>query len=376
MRSLSVPIPRISKDLCLAVEVSDMNIGEVLVKMYNRKASDLILKVDSPPLLRICGQLEPMEMAPVTDEDTKNLVNNLMTKEQQELFYQILDVDLAVNVPDLARFRVSIFKQRSHLGLVFRLIPARIPNMSELGLPEICREFAKKERGLVLVTGPACSGKSSTIAAMVDYINERQECHIITVEDPIEFLHTDKKSIVNQREVGKDTRSFSNAMKCLLREDPDVIVIGDMRDLEAIDFAIIAAETGHLVLSTLHTMDAVQTVDRIIDVFPQHAQRQIRLQLSSNLIGVISQLLLPSVDRSKMVLAPEIMVCTAAVRALIREAKTHQLANVIQTRAKEGMISLNTSLARLVRDNAIDRETAVASSPNSEELEEILKAKQ
>jgi len=211
---------------------------------------------------------------------------------------------------------------------------------------------------------------------MVDYINERQEYHIITVEDPIEFLHTDKKSIVNQREVGKDTRSFSNAMKCLLREDPDVIVIGDMRDLEAIDFAIIAAETGHLVLSTLHTMDAVQTVDRIIDVFPQHAQRQIRLQLSSNLIGVISQLLLPSVDRSKMVLAPEIMVCTAAVRALIREAKTHQLANVIQTRAKEGMISLNTSLARLVRDNAIDRETAVASSPNSEELEEILKAKQ
>ena len=353
-----------------------MNIGEVLVKMYNRKASDLILKVDSPPLLRICGQLEPMEMAPVTDEDTKNLVNNLMTKEQQELFYQILDVDLAVNVPDLARFRVSIFKQRNHLGLVFRLIPARIPNMSELGLPEICREFAKKERGLVLVTGPACSGKSSTIAAMVDYINERQECHIITMEDPIEFLHTDKKSIVNQREVGKDTRSFSNAMKCLLREDPDVIVIGDMRDLETINFAIIAAETGHLVLSTLHTMDAVQTVDRIIDVFPQHAQRQIRLQLSSNLIGVISQLLLPSVDRSKMVLAPEIMVCTAAVRALIREAKTHQLANVIQTRAKEGMISLNTSLARLVRDNAIDRETAVASSPNSEELEEILKAKQ
>ncbi len=352
-----------------------MNIGEVLVKMHNRKASDLILKVDSPPLLRICGQLEPMEMAPVTDEDTKNLVSNLMTKEQQELFYQILDMDLAVNVPNLARFRVSIFKQRSHLGLVFRLIAARIPNMSELGLPEICREFAKKERGLVLVTGPACSGKSTTIAAMVDYINERQECHIITVEDPIEFLHTDKKSIVNQREVGKDTRSFSNAMKCLLREDPDVIVIGDMRDLETIDFAIIAAETGHLVLSTLHTMDAVQTVDRIIDVFPQHAQRQIRLQLSSNLIGVISQLLLPSVDRSKMVLAPEIMVCTAAVRALIREAKTHQLANVIQTRAKEGMISLNTSLARLVRDNAIDRETAVASSPTSEELEEMLKAK-
>lgn len=353
-----------------------MNIGEVLVKMYNRKASDLILKVDSPPLLRICGQLERMEVPPVTDEDTKNLVNNLMTDQQQEFFHQTSDLDLAVNVPNLARFRVSIFKQRNHLGLVFRLIPAAIQNMSELGLPEICREFARKERGLVLVTGPACSGKSTTVAAMVDYINERQECHIVTVEDPIEFLHTDKKSIVNQREIGKDTRSFSNAMKCMLREDPDVIVIGDMRDLETIDFAITAAETGHLVLSTLHTMDAVQTVDRIIDVFPQHAQRQIRLQLSSNLIGVISQLLLPTVDRSKMVLVPEVMVCTASVRALIREAKTHQLANVIQTRAKEGMISLNNSLAKLVKENVIDRETAVANSPNAEGLEEMLKTKE
>jgi twitching motility protein PilT len=210
---------------------------------------------------------------------------------------------------------------------------------------------------------------------MIDFRNQKDECHIVTVEDPIEFIHEDKKAIVNQREVGKDTRFLSNALRCVLRQDPDVILIGDMRDLGTIRFAITAAETGHLVLSTLHTIDAVQTVDRIIDVFPQHAQRQIRLQLSSNLIGVVSQLLLPSTRENKLALAYEVMVCTASVRTMIREAKTHQLANVIQTRSKDKMVSLNNSLARLVKEGIVDREVALSNSPNAEELAETLKGK-
>lgn len=362
------------RDLHPALEEKDMNIGEILAKMCKSKASDLILKVGSPPILRIIGQLQPMEEAPVTDEDTEKLVTHMMTEEQQGVFKRTCDLDLAVNVPNLARFRVSIFRQRQHVGLVFRLIPAKIPSIHDLGLPDICAEFAMRQRGLVLATGPAGCGKSTTIAAMVDHRNQRDECHIVTLEDPTEFIYEDKKAIVNQREVGTDTRFFSNALKCVLRQDPDVIVLGDMRDLETIQFAITAAETGHLVFSTLHTMDAVQTVDRIIDVFPQHAQRQVRLQLSSNLIGVISQLLIPSVDGKKLVLAPEVMVCTASVRTLIREAKTHQLANIIQTRAKDKMVSMNSSLAKLVRENAIAKETALINSPNSEELADMLKA--
>jgi twitching motility protein PilT len=350
-----------------------MHVGEILLEMQKRRASDLILKVGSPPLLRIGGELEPMLVPPVTDHDTEGLVHNLMTDEQRGVFERTCDLDLAVNVPNLARFRVSVFRQRHHIGVVFRIIPSRIPALSELGLPQICGDFALRQRGLVLVTGPACCGKSTTIASMVNYRNEKEECHIVTVEDPIEYIHEDKKAVVNQREVGKDTRSFANALKCILRQDPDVVVIGEMRDLEAIQFAITAAETGHLVLSTLHTVDAVQTVDRIIDVFPQHAQRQVRLQLSSNLIGVVSQLLLPSADGKRMVLAPEVMICTASVRTLIREAKTHQLPSFIQTKSKEGMIHMNSSLARLVKENVVKREIALANSPNAEELEEMLK---
>jgi twitching motility protein PilT len=352
-----------------------MKIGEILVGMRKNNASDLILKVGSPPILRICGQLQSTDHEPVTDEDAEKLINSLMTKEQREQFERNCDLDVGANVPNLARFRISVFRQRGHIGLVFRLIPAKIPDLTQLGLPEICSEFAMKERGLVLVTGPAGCGKSTTIASMIDYRNERDECHIVSVEDPIEFIHEDKKAIVNQREVGKDTRFLSNALRCVLRQDPDVILIGDMRDLGTIRFAITAAETGHLVLSTLHTTDAVQTVDRIIDVFPQHTQRQIRLQLSSNLLGVVSQLLLPTVDGQSLALAYEVMVCTASVRTMIREAKTHQLGNIIQTRSKDKMVAMNSSLARLVKDNVISKEVALANSPNSEELEDTLRGK-
>jgi twitching motility protein PilT len=352
-----------------------MNIGEILVGMRENNASDLILKVGAPPILRIRGDLQPMELSPVTDEDTEKLITSLMTKDQREVFERNCDLDIGANVPKLARFRISVFRQRGHIGLVFRLIPAKIPTLEQLGLPEICSEFAMRERGLVLVTGPAGCGKSTTIASMLDHRNQNDDCHIVTVEDPIEFIHEDKRAIVNQREVGKDTRFLSNALRCVLRQDPDVILIGDMRDLGTIRFAITAAETGHLVLSTLHTTDAVQTVDRIIDVFPQHAQRQIRLQLSSNLIGVVSQLLLPSTKEKKLALAYEVMVCTASVRTMIREAKTHQLANVIQTRSKDRMVSMNASLARLVRENLIERDIGISNSANPEELAETLKGK-
>jgi twitching motility protein PilT len=350
-----------------------MKIGELLYEMYNRKASDLVLKVDSPPLFRIFGSLVPLDSAPLTEGETQALLSNILTSEQREKFHRKLELDLAVTVPNLCRFRVNVFQQRGHVGFVFRLIPNKIPAHEELGLPQVVKDFSMRPRGMVLVTGPAGCGKSSTIAAMVETRNQSEECHIIIVEDPIEFIYEDKKALVNQREVGRDTKSFVNALKYVLRQDPDVIVVGEMRDLETIQLAITAAETGHLVLSTLHTIDAVQTVDRIIDVFPQHQQRQIRIQLSSNLVGVISQVLVRKSDGSGVTLANEVMVATAAVRNLIRDSKTHQLTSILQTRTKEGMVTLNMSLHNLVKKKIITPQDALAKSNNPEELSQTLK---
>ena len=347
-----------------------MKIGELLYEMFQRKASDLILKVESPPLFRIYGEIEPHNSPPLTEEDTRSLLTNILTTDQRERFRRDLELDLAVTVPNLCRFRVNVFQQKGNTGFVFRLIPNKIPTPEELSLPSVAKDFAMRPRGMVLVTGPAGSGKSSTIAAMVETRNQSDACHIVVVEDPIEFIYEDKKALVNQREVGRDTRSFANALKFVLRQDPDVIVVGEMRDLETIQLAITAAETGHLVLSTLHTIDAVQTVDRIIDVFPQHQQRQIRLQLSSNLVGVISQVLVKKSTGDGIVLAQEVMIATAAVRNLIRDSKTHQLTSILQTRTKEGMTTLNMSLQNMVKKGIITLPDALAKSNNPEELRE------
>jgi len=350
-----------------------IKIGELLRKMASENASDLILKTGTNPIVRKFGDLIKLESWDIlTDEDTENIAHNVMTEGQWKRFQEMHEMDIAVNVPGLSRFRVNIFKQRRHIGLVFRLIPHEVPDIETLRFPPILKDFALRPRGLIVVTGPSGCGKSTTIAAMVNYRNFNEACHIITVEDPIEFVYKDDKALIDQREVGKDTHSFADALKYSLREDPDVIVIGEMRDLETIRNAITAAETGHLVLSTLHTTDAVQTVDRIIDVFPPHQQRQIRLQLSANLIGVISQVLVKRTDSKGMVAASEILICIAAVRNVIREAKTHQLPSIIQTKTKEGMRTLNMALIELVVKGLTTYQEAMKAATNPEEFKELM----
>lgn len=341
--------------------------------MYERSASDLIVKVGSPPLLRVYGDLVPMEqLDSLAPADTAQVASEVTTSEEWARFERDLELDFAYTVTGLCRFRVNLFLQRGSVALVFRLIPNDIPDIDSLGLPEIAKSLATRPRGLVLVTGPAGSGKSTTQAAMVDYRNEQEECHIMTVEDPIEYIHRDKKALVNQRQVGRDTRTFANALKYVLRQDPDVILIGEMRDLETISLAITAAETGHLALGTLHTTDAVGTIDRIIDVFPMYQQQQIRMQMSVNLIGVISQVLLKRADGKGRVAAYELMTATNAVRNMIREAKTYQLPQLLETGISQGMQSMNRSIAGLVKSGLVGAEEALFRSPNPTELRALL----
>uniref|UniRef100_A0A7C4U7S3 Type IV pilus twitching motility protein PilT n=1 Tax=candidate division WOR-3 bacterium TaxID=2052148 RepID=A0A7C4U7S3_UNCW3 len=348
-----------------------VKLGELLKLMVTKNASDLILKVGSKPVFRIYGELFRIEDHPVVEaEDTMNVAKNILTEEQFQNFIATNESDVAVNVPNLSRFRINFMRQRRTVAIVFRRIPQEIPKLED-GYPPILKDFAMRPRGLVLVTGPSGCGKSTTIAAMVEYRNKREPCHIITIEDPIEFVFKNDKASIDQREVGRDTRAFANALKYSLRQDPDVIVVGEMRDLETISLAITAAETGHLVLSSLHTNNAVETIDRVIDVFPPFQQRQIRLQMSSNLVGVVSQILLKKKDGSGVIPAFEIMVSIAAVRKLIREAKTHQIPSVMQTRTKEGMKTMNMSLLELVTKGVITLADALNVSPEPEELEEM-----
>ncbi|MBU1356899.1 MAG: type IV pilus twitching motility protein PilT [Candidatus Edwardsbacteria bacterium] len=349
-----------------------MQLPELLYMIYQKGASDLILKVGNNPMMRLQGSLVALELPPLNSEDTKRFAVEIMTKEQLERFRRDKELDISCSIANLCRFRASAFIQRGEFGLVFRLIPNKIPNMDELGLPIISKNLAMRPRGLVLVTGPAGCGKSTTIASMINTRNANQECHIITVEDPIEFVYQDLKAEINQREVGKDTLSFTNALKSVLRQDPDVIVVGEMRDLETISLAITAAETGHLVLSTLHTTDAMQTIDRIVDVFPPHQQTQVRMQLSGNLLGVISQVLLKRADGNGRVMAYEIMLVNSAIRNLIREAKTSQIPSAIQMGMKQGMTTLNYSLADLVRRKVVTPEEALGHTDNQEDLKALL----
>lgn len=353
--------------------MSITSIDELLQLTVERDGSDLHLKAGSHPLIRIFGELMPVdEIEPLPPQQVRDLAYSIMADFQRERFEKDWELDMAYVIEGLARFRVNVFIQRGQVGMVFRVIPIRIQTMEDLGLPPVCKYFAERPRGLVLVTGPAGSGKSTTQAAMIDYINKREAVHIMTVEDPVEFLHEDVQALINQRELDRDTHSFANALKYVLRQDPDVILVGEMRDLETIHLAITAAETGHLVFGTLHTPDAVQTIDRVIDVFPMHQQQEVRMQLAVNLIGVISQSLLRRADGKGRVAAFESLVAVSSIRNLIREAKTFQISSMIQTGAKQGMMTLDQYLAQLVRKGLVTREDAHMRSSNVKEFEALL----
>ena len=351
-----------------------VTIKELLEKMVEFNASDLHISAGAPPVLRINQKLVPMSQFPtLTGNDTRLLVYNILTEVQKKKLEENRELDFAISIPKLSRFRANAFFQRGTVAIAIRRIPAEIPSAEKLGLPRAIIDFTDHRTGLVLVTGPTGSGKSTTLAAMIDKINTEKALHIITVEDPIEYLHKNKKSIVVQREVGQDTWTFANALKYALRQDPDVIMIGEMRDLETIEAALTAAETGHLVLATLHTSSVAETVNRIIDVFPPHQQDQVRIQISQVLIGVVSQKLLPRIDGKGVVLATEILVVTPAIRTMIRESRIHEIYGVVQTNRKLGMMTMNMSLLELLKRRLISFEVAILNSSNREELERMYK---
>jgi twitching motility protein PilT len=349
-----------------------MDVNKLLDFGVRQEASDLILKAGQPPIFRIHGDLVRMKVDTMTADEVKQSTYAILSDAQIEKFEREWELDYAYEIADLARFRGNIMVQRGRVSAVWRTIPLTIQTMEALGLPEICRKLSDYPRGLVLVTGPTGSGKTTTLAAMIDYINKNKPLHIMTVEDPVEYVHPCRKALINQREVGHDTLSFADALKFVLRQDPDVILIGEMRDLETIHNAITAAETGHLVFGTLHTTDAVQTVDRIIDVFPPHQQQQVRMQLSVNLVGVLSQALVKTRNLSGRVAAFETMEAIPAIRNLIREGKTHQIASTIQTGSRQGMFSLNQALATLVARGIADEDSARSKCTALEEFDELV----
>jgi twitching motility protein PilT len=325
---------------------------------HERKASDIHVTVNSPVMFRVHGELRAASPEVMTPTQSLELAKELMSREQYELFMEKGDIDFSYGIQDLSRFRVNVYRQRGSVSITIRLIPSKIPAMEQLGLPPIAEEFAKKPQGLLLVTGPTGSGKSTTLAAIIDYINRNRNDHIITLEDPIEFVHSHKSCILNQREIGVDTESFSSGLRAALRQDPDVILVGEMRDLETISIAITAAETGHLVFGTLHTADAPQTIDRIIDVFPPEAQQQVRVQLASVLLGVMAQRLLPTADGSGRVAAIEVLVNTPAISNLIRSEKVHQIRSAMQTGKAQGMQTMDNALRELLQQRLITVEAA------------------
>jgi len=344
--------------------VADLN--ELLMKLVERGGSDLHVTVGMPPVMRINGRLLPTEGDRLDQRDTKELLYAILTEEQREILERNWEFDFAYAVPGVARFRVNAYFQRNSVGAAFRHIPVEIKTFEDLRLPRVMEDLCRKPRGFVLVTGPTGSGKSTTLATMVDFINANEEVHIMTVEDPIEYLHHHKKAMINQREVGSDTKSFSQALKYILRQDPDVILIGEMRDLETVQAALTAAETGHLVLATLHTQDAAQTIDRVVDVFPPYQQQQVRVQLAGTLQGILSQQLLPTIDGRGRVVACEVLVPTSGIRNMIREGKTHQLPSALQSGQQYGMVTMDQSLAELYRQGLVSLDCALqrAVDPN------------
>jgi twitching motility protein PilT len=336
-----------------------MEIKELLVTTKEKDASDLHLNVGVPPVLRINGKLEKLNLPELTPEDTHNMIYSILNEKQETDFEKCGELDLSYELANLARFRVNVFKHRRGEGAAFRLIPEKIKTLSELNLPSILSTFTDKDKGFVLITGPTGSGKSTTLAALIDIINKKRYDNIITIEDPIEFVHYHQNCLISQREVGSHTKSFASALRSALREDPDVILVGEMRDLDTISMALTAAETGHLVFSTLHTISAAETIERIIDVFPPHQQNQVRMQLAGSILGIIAQILLPTADEKGRVPAIEVMIANPAIRNLIREGKVHQIPSTIQTSKKEGMQSLDQSLKDLVMEEKISQEEAI-----------------
>jgi twitching motility protein PilT len=350
----------------------EFDFADVLLQVMDRNASDLHLTAGSQPMIRHHGKLHALDYPVLTPQMTREVIYSILTNDQRQRLETDWQIDFAYSIPGKARFRVNSYFQRASLSAAFRLIPSEMPKLRDLALPPVLQEFAKKPRGFVLVTGPTGSGKSTTLAAMIDMINDERQEHILTIEDPIEFLHRHKKCIVNQRELGADAQTFALGLKAALRQDPDVILVGEMRDLETIATALTAAETGHLVFATLHTQDAAQTVDRIVDVFPPDQQQQVRVQLSVSLQGIVTQQLLPTADGNGRTVATEVLVPTPAVRNLIREGKTHQIYSALQTGAQFGMQTMDTSLAQLVREQKITRELAEARSSTPEELRRLM----
>lgn len=335
-----------------------MSIIGLLKTAHEKGVSDIHITVNSPPMYRIHGELIPATNEKLTPNNTLEMAKELLDNEQYHQFIEQGDLDFSYGIPEVSRYRINVYRQKGNVSLTIRLIPSKIPEMEQLGLPAIAEEFANKPQGLVLVTGPTGSGKSTTLAAIIDYINRHSKDHIITLEDPIEFVHDHKSSIVNQREIGVDTNSFASGLRAALRQDPDVVLVGEMRDLETISTAITAAETGHLVFGTLHTSDAPQTIDRVIDVFPPDQQQQIRVQLAAVLLGVMAQRLLPLKDGGGRVAAIEVLVNTPAIANLIRSEKTHQIRSAMQTGKAQGMQTMEMALRDLLQKQLISVDEA------------------
>jgi twitching motility protein PilT len=355
------------------VSLPEFDFSEVLHQMVEAKASDVHITAGSPPAVRDKGHIRPMDGFPkLNSQQTREVVYGILNDDQRKRFENNKQLDFAYAIPGVARFRVNCYFQRGSVSAAFRLVPQEIPSLDSLGVPQILRDLIRKPRGFVLVTGPTGSGKSTTLAAMIDVINREREDHILTIEDPIEFLHQHKHSIVNQREVGADAPDFALGLRAALRQDPDVILVGEMRDLETVSTALTAAETGHLVFATLHTQSTAQTVDRIIDVFPPEQQAQVRTQLSIALQGIVTQQLLPTADGLGRVVACEVLIPTPAVRNLIREGKTHQIYAALQTSGGVGMQTMDADLARLVRGGSITRKLAEQRASVPEELKRLL----
>jgi twitching motility protein PilT len=352
------------------IKSSDITVSDLLQLVVDEGASDLHLAVGVPPVLRLHGSLHPLDAEPLRPEDTERFMKSLTSEEHQQKVRERGGTDFGFGFGDLARFRVSVFKQKGHISLALRLIPNTLLTLQEIGLPPQVRDLLFKPRGLVLVTGPTGSGKSTTLASMVNVINEDRDCHIITIEDPIEYYHDHKRSIVSQREVGVDVPRFSEALRRGLRQDPDVMLVGEMRDLETMEAAITAAETGHLVFATLHTTGAARTVDRIVDAFPTDQQEQIRTQLASSIVAVISQTLMVRQDKEGRIAAFEIMIATPSIRSLIRDKKTFRITSDIQTGARWGMVTLDAHLLALYEKGYISYEDMIAKAQDTESLME------
>ena len=343
-----------------------MELLDLIKYGIDNRASDIHITTGVPPAFRIDGVLRYLDERPLSSDSIEALIKQILTEEKARELEFTGEIDTSYFIPSLGRFRMNIYKQRGCYAVAIRIIPSRIPTIEELGLPTIIKDLARLSRGLILVTGPTGSGKSTTLASIINQINQEKNCHIITLEDPIEYLHIHKKSIVNQREIKADTLSFSNGLRAALRQDPDVILVGEMRDLDTISTALTAAETGHLVLSTLHTSGAAKSIDRIIDVFPPHQQLQVRLQIASVIQAIISQQLLPKAIGKGRLLATEIMIATPAIRNLIREGKTYQIDNIIQTSKKEGMQTMDNSLLDLYKQGLITKETVLKQAADIE----------